>query len=113
MSLIAQRESTVYSYVGMTGSVPLTAETCLLVSGVRPTAADWHAAILVTSAASPLWADAVASKVGGTYYVARRIIGSFAGNDLLVGPGDYQQWLRLTGVEEQVVLICPVSVEVQ
>lgn len=111
MSTTLERESTEYLYIGVTGDPPsVGADVAYLVSGVRPTVDDWHEAVVVGDSGHALWADAVASKAAGDYYVAR-LVGPY-NNDLILPPGDYQPWLRLTDAVEQPVRIAPVSLEI-
>jgi len=108
-----QRESTEFIYIGVTGTVPSSAKVAFLTAGVRPTSGDWQSALLVTSSADPLWADAVASGATGTYYVAR-LVGAFGGTGaILTAPADYQVWIQLTGTTEQPVRIAPVVLSIQ
>lgn len=107
-----QRESTEFVYIGASGDVPsVGAEVAFLAAGVRPTEPDWETGTLVTSDADPLWADAVASGATGDYFVAI-LVGSFGGNTVDPGAGDYVVWLRLTDTTEQPVLIAPQPLEV-
>lgn len=113
MAVQLQRESTVYLFHGVTGDVPsVGAEVTYLTAGVRPQETDWYAAIIVQDSSHALWADAVASGVTGDYYIAR-LVGSYNANDLILGQGDYQAWMRLSGTDERPVEICPEAVEVQ
>lgn len=111
MSVIMQRESTEFLYIGVGGTVPTSAEVAFLAAGVRPTTPDWHAASLVTSNADPLWNDAVASGAVGSYYVAI-LVGSFGGTGIVLAQASYQVWLRLTGAVERPVRIAPTVLEV-
>lgn len=111
MSIIIQRESTEYIYIGVKGNAPTTADVAFLAAGIRPVTNDWHAASLITSNSNPLWADAVASGATGDYFVAI-LIGSFGGTGIVLTAADYQVWLRLTGTTEQPVRITPVALEV-
>ncbi len=112
MSVVIQRESTEYIYLGSTGSPPsVGADVAILAQDVRPTAEDWNEGTIVDNESHPLWSDAVSSGVTGDYYVAL-LVGSFGGNPVAPGPGDYQVWLQLTDDPEQVVRIAPVALEV-
>lgn len=112
MSLVVQRESTVYIYVAVTGTAPSAgAEVALLPAGQRPLEADWETGVVVDDSDHELWFDAQGSGLEGDYYVAL-LIGSFGGNTVAPGQGDYQVWLRLTDVTEQPVMIAPVALEV-
>ncbi|GIH69432.1 hypothetical protein [Sphaerimonospora thailandensis] len=111
MSVVLQRESTEYVYLGVTGDPPTVgAEVAYLPAGTRPTEPDWHAAVVV-GVGHALWDDAASSDVTGDYYVAR-LIGGYGGNDLVLTPGDYQPWVRLTDTIEQPVRITPVALEI-
>lgn len=111
MAITLQRESTEYVYMGFTGAVPsVGAEVAFLAAGVRPTT-EWKAGVVVNNSGHALWADAIASGITGTYYVAR-LIGSFGGNDLVLTAGDYQPWVRLTDVTERPVRIAPVALTI-
>lgn len=106
------RDSTEYSYVGISGDVPsVGAEVAFLPAAVRPTEPDWSAAILVPDDTHPLWADAVASGVTGDYFVAR-LVGPFGGTGVVLAAGGFQLWLRLTDSVERPIRIAPVAVEV-
>lgn len=110
MSVMIQRESTEYLYVGITGSPPSTdQELAFLEAPSRPTEQDWNAAILVDDQ-HPLWnaANAVAT---GDYFVAI-LIGAFGETGVELLPGDYQIWVRLTDTDERPVRIAPVTLEV-
>lgn len=112
MALSIERETTEYLFFGVTGDVPsVGAEVAFLDSGVRPTEQDWETGILVVDSGSPLWADAVASGATGDYFVAI-LVGSFGGNEVILTPGDYQPWLRLTDTVERPVRIAPIALEV-
>jgi hypothetical protein len=106
MATTQQVESTQYNYCGLTGNAPNTAEVAYLPAGTRPTEDDWNDAVLVTSNSNPLWAEAIASGAKGAYFVAR-LVGAFNSNDLTLAGGSYQEWLRLTGTDEQKVFIAP------
>lgn len=111
MAVTLQRESTEFLYFGFTGDVPsVGAEVAFLTAGIRPTT-EWKAAIVVNNVGHALWDDAVASGVTGDYYIAR-LVGSFGSNDLVLSPGDYQPWVRLTGATERPVRIAPVAVTI-
>lgn len=111
MAITLQRETTEYVYMGFTGTVPsVGAEVAFLAAGVRPST-EWTAATLVNNNTHPLWNDAVASGVTGNYYVAR-LVGSFGGTGVVLTPGDYQPWVRLTGATERPVRIAPVTVTI-
>lgn len=78
----------------------------------RPTAPSWKTAVIVNNSSHALWNDAVASGVGGNYYVAI-LVGAFGGGTVvLTGPADYQAWLQLTDTTEQPVRVAPAAVEV-
>jgi hypothetical protein len=112
MALTIQRETTEFSYMGVSGDPPsVGAEVAFLDAGVRPTD-EWEDGTLVLNDSDPLWADAVASGATGDYFVAR-LIGSFGGNELVLGPGTYQPWLRLTDTVERPVRIGPETLIVQ
>lgn len=111
MSIQMEQESTEYVYVGVSGTAPNSAEAAFLEAGIRPQESDWETATLVTSEASPLYDDAVASGVIGDYYVAI-LVGSYGGTGIELTIGDYQEWLRLTGDVERPVRIAPVTLEI-
>jgi len=112
MSVVLQRESTEYIYVGVTGDVPsVGAELALMAAGDRPESGDWETATVVDDSGDPLWDDAVASGVIGDYFVAL-LVGSFGGNPVTPSAGDYQVWLRVTDATERPVRIAPVALEV-
>lgn len=112
MSVVLQRESTEYLYIGVTGAVPMVGvEMAFLASDVRPEEADWETAILVDDSGHALWADASASGAVGDYYAAR-LVGPYNSNDVVLAVGDYQVWLRVTDATEQPVRIAPVALEV-
>lgn len=112
MSIVLQRETTEYVYLGIVGSVPsVGSEFAFLDAGVRPTDSDWSAATLVPNSSHPLWLDAKATGLAGDYYLAR-LVGSYGGNTVILAPGDYQMWLRQTDIVERPVRIAPISVEV-
>jgi hypothetical protein len=111
MAVTLQRETTEYVYFGFTGNVPsVGAETAFLAAGLRPTT-EWTAAIVVNNNSHPLWDDAVASGIAGDYYIAR-LIGAFGGTGVVLTPGDYQPWVRLTDTVERPVRIAPVVVTI-
>jgi hypothetical protein len=111
MAVTLQRESTEYVYFGFTGDVPATgAEVAFLAAGTRPTT-EWKTAIVVNNSGHALWNDAQASGVTGDYFIAR-LVGSFGANDLVLSPGDYQPWVRLTDTTERPVRIAPVTVTI-
>jgi len=106
------RDSTEYLYIGVTGTVPsVGAKVAFKAPPTRPTTPDWKTAILVNNSSHALWNDAVASGVGGNYYVAI-LVGAFGGGTVVLTQGDYQAWLQLTDVTEQPVRIAPAAVEV-
>lgn len=110
MSLVIQRETTEYLYVGVTGDEPsVSAEIAIMNAGDRPTTQDWEEAIVVNDA-HDLWADAQGAGLSGDYYVAL-LVGPF-NNTVDPGQGDYVVWLRLTDVEERPVRITPVALEI-
>lgn len=112
MPLVLQRETTEYAYVGVTGDVPsVGAELAFLPAGERPDSGDWKAAVVIADTGHALWADAVASGVGGDYFLAR-LIGAYGGNDVVLPVGDYQVWVRLTDSVEQPVRIAPIALEI-
>jgi len=113
MSLILQRETTEYVYIGVTGDkVSGVAEVAFLDAAQRPTESDWSEAIKVEDDTHPLWADAFASEVEGDWYIAR-LVGTFgAGGGLDLAPGPYQPWSRLTDDIERPVRIAPVTLEI-
>lgn len=111
MSLVMQRESTEYIYLGVAGDLPsVGAELAFLDAGIRPTSGDWETAILVEDS-DPLWTDALAAGVTGDYFVAI-LIGSFGGGTVILAQGDYQVWVRLTDAVEQPVRIAAESLEI-
>lgn len=106
-----QLESTQYVYFGVTGDVPSAgAEVAFLLAGIRPTT-EWAPMTIVEDDLSPLWADAQASGLAGTYFLAI-LVGAFGTGGLELPIEDYQPWLRLTGTVEQVVMIAPQPLEV-
>lgn len=112
MSVVVQRESTEYLYVGVTGDVPTVGvEVALMGAGDRPESGDWETAVLVDDAGDPLWDDATASGVTGNYFAAL-LVGSFGGNPVTPVPGDYQVWLRVTDTTERPVRIAPIALEI-
>lgn len=111
MSLVMQRESTEYIYLGVAGDVPsVGAECAFLDAGARPTGPDWEDATVVTDS-DPLWPDAQSSGATGDYYVVI-LIGSFGGGTVVLTPGDYQVWVRLTDATEQPVRIAAETLEI-
>lgn len=111
MTLVMQRESTEYIYLGVAGDVPSAGAKCaFLIAGVRPTAGDWKTATVVI-VGDPLYASAVASGVTGSYFVAIRI-GAFASGTVTLTPGDYQVWVQLTDTVEQPVRIAAEALEI-
>lgn len=111
MTLVMQRESTEFIYLGVAGAVPsVGAECAFLVAGVRPTSGDWKTATVVQSG-DPLYANAVASGATGAYFVAIRI-GAFSGGTVVLTPNDYQIWMRLTDAVEQPVRIAAEALEI-
>ena len=112
MAAILQVESTEYVYIGLTGDIPsVGAEVCFLGAGIRPTT-EWDTAIVVNDSGHALWADAQASGVTGSYYVAR-LVGSYLGAGEVLSAGDYQCWVRLTDAVERPVLIAPEAVTIE
>jgi hypothetical protein len=118
MSVVLQRETTEYLYTGVTGEPPSNgAETAVLEPGMRPSEPDWNVSVVVTDS-HDLWADAqrsVSSEFGTTppdYFVAC-LIGSFGGNTLDPGEGDYLVWIRLTDQVERPVRISPIALEIE
>ncbi|WP_214103247.1 hypothetical protein [Acrocarpospora catenulata] len=112
MATVLQRESTEFIYSGVDGDVPsVGAEMAFLAAAVRPTSGDWEQAVLVPDNSHPLWADAVASGLLGDYYVAI-LVGAYGGTGVVLAPGDYQVWLRLTDTVEQPVRIAPTALEI-
>lgn len=106
------RDSTEYIFIGVTGDVPVAgAEVAFMAAAARPTEPDWEDALIVDDAGDALWADAVASGVSGSYYVAR-LIGPFNSNDVVLTAGDYQCWVRLTDTTERPIRIAPAALEV-
>lgn len=104
-----QRETTEYVYLGITGDVPASdTEVAFLAPASRPEEADWETAILIEDDSNPLWADATGSGATGDYFLAR-LVGSFGENDVVLTPGDYQVWVRLTDTVERPVRIAPVA----
>lgn len=111
MTLVMQRESTEYIYLGVAGEVPSAGGKCaFLAAGVRPTSGDWKTATIVVNG-DPLYAAAVASGATGNYYVAIRI-GAFASGAVVLTAGDYQVWVQLTDTVEQPVRIAPEVLEI-
>lgn len=111
MTLVMQRESTEYIYLGVAGSVPSVGAKCaFLIAGTRPTGPDWKTAIVVVTG-DPLFASAVASGATGNYYVAI-LIGSFGGGTVTLTAGDYQVWVQLTDAVEQPVRIAGEVLEI-
>ncbi|PXY33564.1 hypothetical protein BAY59_10810 [Prauserella coralliicola] len=112
MTLELQRESTEFIFFGVTGDVPsVGADVAFLAAGVRPTPSDWKSAIVVPDSQHELWSDAVGSGAAGSYFVAI-LIGAHNGGTLVLDPGDYQAWARLTDTIEQPVRILPQAVSV-
>lgn len=106
------RESTEFLFVGVTGDQPsVSAEVAFMEAGQRPDELDWLVAILVSGPGHQLWQDAVASGLSGDYYLAV-LVGSYGDNTLVLDPGEYQMWLRLTDAVERLVRIAPAAVEV-
>lgn len=111
MTLVMQRESTEYIYLGVSGDVPsVGAECAFLIAGVRPTGGDWKTATIVESG-DPLYASAVSSGATGAYFVAIKI-GAFSGGTVVLTAGDYQIWVRLTDATEQPVRIAGEVLEI-
>jgi hypothetical protein len=111
MTLVMQRESTEYIYLGVAGNVPsVGAECAFLIAGVRPTSGDWKTAIVVQNG-DPLWASALSTGIVGAYYVAIKI-GAFSGGTVILTQGDYQIWVRLTDSAEQPVRIAAEALEI-
>lgn len=107
-----QRESTEYVFTGWTGDIPAVgADLAFLAAGVRPTTGDWQTAIIVPDNSHALWADAVLSGVAGTYYIAIKL-GAYNGGTLVLDPGDYQPWAKLSDTDEQPVRIVPQTITV-
>ena len=112
MSLVMQRETTEYVYIGVEGdTVSGDVEVAFLDAEQRPDTGDWSAAEKVDSDSHDLWDDAQSSGVAGDWYAAR-LIGDFGTGGLELTPGDYQVWLRLTDDTERPVRIAPVTVEI-
>lgn len=112
MSVVLQRETTEYIYIGLTGQPPsVGAETAILNAGIRPTEPDWDTAVVVDDQHA-LYQDAVTSQVPGDYYVAQ-LVGPFNANSVNPGPGDYQVWVRITDSVERPVRIAPRSLEIE
>jgi hypothetical protein len=111
MTLVMQRESTEFIFLGVAGDIPsVGAECAFLIAGVRPTSGDWKTAIVVVNG-DPLYDHAVSSGATGAYFVAIKI-GSFSGGTVTLSPGDYQVWVRLTDVSEQPVRIAAEVLEI-
>jgi hypothetical protein len=111
MTLVMQRESTEFIYLGVAGNVPsVGAECAFLIAGVRPTSGDWKTAIVVING-DPLYASAVASGATGAFYIAIKI-GAFSGGTVTLTAGDYQVWVRLTDATEQPVRIAAEALEI-
>lgn len=107
-----QRESTEYIYIGITGDQPADdQEVAFLSAGVRPSSSDWVSAVLVGDDTSPLWDDASSAGITGDYFIAR-LVGAFGTNDVVLNPGDYTVWIRLTDAVEQPVRIAPIALTI-
>lgn len=112
MAVVLQRESTEYLYVGITGDPPTVgAEMALMAAGARPENDDWETAIVIPDDEHALWADAVATGLQGDYYVAI-LVGAFGETGIVLSPGDFQPWLRLTDTVEQPVRVSPTALEI-
>ena len=115
MSVVIQRESTEYLYIGVNGTLPdIDQEVAFLLAGERPEEEDWHTAELVNNSSHPLWADATAAATG-EYFIAL-LLGPYEGSNgagVVLPPGDYTVWVRLTASAERPVRIVPVALEVQ
>jgi len=106
------RDSTEYLYIGVSGDIPsVSAEVAFVTPPARPGVGDWDPAVIVNNSGHPLWTDAVASGVTGSFYVAI-LVGSFGTGGVELVSGDYQAWLRLTDTVEQPVRVAPAAVEV-
>lgn len=111
MSVVIQRESTEYLYVGVFGDEPqVNQELAFKLPDQRPADPDWEAALLVNSQHA-LWGDAQ-NATDGDYFVAV-LVGSFGVDGVELAPGDYVVWLRLTDAIERPVRIVPEALEVQ
>lgn len=112
MSLVLQRETTEYIYIGVDGdTVDGDAELAFLDAEQRPDTADWTSAIKVEDDQHELWEDAQSSGVGGDWFIAR-LVGDFGAGGLVLEPGDYQPWVRLTDETERPVRLAPVTLEI-
>lgn len=112
MTVQIDRDSTEYLYCSVTGTPPsVGAEVAFLEAGIRPT--TWETAIVVPDDQHALWADAVAALglVVDGYYIAR-LVGPFNANDVVLTQGSFQQWIRLSDVDERPIRIAPEAVEV-
>lgn|SRR5690606_33989625 len=112
MAITLQQETTEYIYVGVTGTPPSDGgELAFLAAGSRPQEQDWEEAELVSGEGHPLWDDARASGAAGDYYVAV-LVGGYQNAGVVLSPGDYQVWVRLTDTTERPVRIAPEALEV-
>ena len=112
MTLQMHRESTEFVFLGVTGDLPaIAAEMAFMAAGQRPGDDDWQTAILIPSPGHQLWNDAQATGLVGDYFVAV-LVGAYGGNLLVLDPGAYQVWLRLSDIVEQPVRIAPIAMEI-
>lgn len=113
MTLVLQRETTEYVYIGITGStVSGEVEVAFTTPDMRPAGGDWYSAEKIEDDTHALWDDAQGSGVEGDWYIAR-LVGEYQNNEVVLDPEDYQVWVRLTDDAERPVRIAPVVLEIQ
>lgn len=113
MSLQMRESTTEYMFAGWTGTIPSVGAEVAFMADPEAEAsdADYQPAVLVTSVAHPLWADAKRTGLTGDYYVAI-LVGSYGGGGVPLAKGPYQRWDRCTDVTERPVRVCTVAVEI-